>query len=296
MVHPPGSGKDIVAKIVTYLRNNNGTAVLNGQVLAAEFDCDSSNVLWDIRRLKGCRIITAIDPHGSGHRNSRFSLAAEFMDGDKWRDVLQNHAPLIVHKKSVPGETKNNLAVKIVEYLRSRSGRSVINGTALAKEWGVSQPALSYALRSLIRKGLVATVGPTGQGVRNTEFFLTENGKTCVVSQPLLQDVRERKNGRKDTGMVSNDDIALKLSISRELVQVYEKLNEAQQLALQLQSDKDRLEARVKELEEELQSEKSSHNRDANDIATLELQLRELRQLTTKNARQAIFNHRGVQS
>lgn len=294
MVHPPGSGKDIVAKIVTYLRNNGGTAVLNGQVLAVDFGCNPSNVLWDIRRLKGCGIITAIDPHGSGHRNSRFSLATEFMEGEDWRDFLQNHAPLIEHKKSVPGEQKNNLATKIVDYLQSRGGRNIINGTALAKEWGISQPSVSYALRSLIRKGLVATTSQTGQGIKNTEFFLTENGRSCVASQPLQKLATRNSSG--STARSSDSDIALKLSISRELVQIYEKLNEAQHLAIQLQSEKDQLQYKVSELENELQQERSHHARDANDIATLELQLRELRQITDRNARRVIFDHRGIQS
>ena len=294
MVHPPGSGKDIVAKIITFLRNNDGTAVLNGQVLAVEFNCDSSNVLWDIRRLKGCGIITAIDPTGAGHRNSRFTLTAEFREGDGWRDVLQNYAPLIIHKKSVPGEQKNNVATRIVGYLQSTGGRAVINGTVLAKEWAVSQPALSYALRSLIKKGLVATTGSTGRGIRNVEFYLTESGRSCVVSR--LSQKENISSVSKQTAITTDGDIALKLSISRELVQVYEKLNEAQEFATKLQLEKNQLEGKVKELEEELQLGKSSHSRDANDIATLELQLRELRQITDKSARRAVFDHRGVQS
>ena len=294
MRQPPGSGKDIVAQVITYLRQNNGVAILNSHTLAKEWGCNQSNVGWDIRRLICCGIITAIDRYGRGHRNTRFQLPNEFRGGDGWRDVLLNHAPLIVHKRSVPGERKNNAAVVIIDHLRANGGKAVINGTVLAKELGFSQPAISYALRTLIKKGLIATTGPTGSGIRNPEFVLTEKGKSCVVPE-LPQAIRTR-GVQKSTSRVGNDDVALKLSISRELVQVYEKLNEAQQIALQLQSDKDRLEVKVKELEDELQLEKSDHYRDANDIPTLELQLRELRQLTGKNARQAIFNHRGVQS
>ena len=295
MTHPPGSGKDVVAQVITYLRQNNGVAILSSPILAKEWGCNQSNVSWDIRRLIGCGIITPIDKWGSGHRNTRFQLSNEFREGDGWRDVLLNHAPLIVHKKSVPGERKNNAAAIIIDHLRTNGGRAVINGTALAKELGFSQPAISYALRVLIKKELLATAGPTGQGIRNPEFVLTDKGKSCVVPE-LAQKTCKTNGVLSSTSRISNEDITLKLSISRELVQVYEKLNEAQQLALQLGSDKDQLEVRVKELEDELQFERSHHSRDANDIAILELQLRELRQLTDKNARLAVFNHRGVQS
>jgi len=306
MAQSPGAGKDFVGKVVGYLRQNGGTAVLNGHNLAKGWGCSQTNVSWAIRKLFFCGVITTPDKLGSGRRILTFFLCERFRDGEGWRDVLRDSAPMWdVNNKSILEEKRIMVADRVMDYLRNHNGRAVVKATALAGEWGCSQPAVSAALKGLINKGHIVAIGLTGKGIWNPEFELTEKGRS-IVSEPTATGTPKVVSGTardsRAVRPVRDDDTALKLSMSRELVQVYERLKEAQNLNSELEeknrgllSEKIALDARIKELEEELESERRSHHRDANEIATLELQLRELRSATDSNARRIRFDRSGYQ-
>lgn len=178
---------------------------------------------------------------------------------------------------------------KIVDYLRDHQGKAVIDQTALAKHLGFIQNSVSYALYRLIAEGTVRALSPMGKGYKNVEFQLIKE----VDFDKREGEVRQspaKKDHADDKGSLD-----LKLSTSRELVNVYEELRKTQDLATKLQADKAKLSGRVGELEEELELEKRSNHHAITELSRLELQLRELRAESTRGARRLIFDQRGVQ-
>lgn len=202
-----------------------------------------------------------------------------------------------------PGAGKD-IVGQIINCLRQNNGMAILNTRNLSREFDCAQGYVAQNIRRLIDAEIIVCLDNFKQGFSNLRFKLVDpymkegDGWRDALSRSSKQ---KKESGdtipiKIKTHSERNDDLALKLATSRELVAVYEKLNQAQQLALQLQEENKALQAKVAELDGELETERSSHRRDANDIATLELQLRELRSQNRSNEKRLLFDIRGAQA
>lgn len=89
----PRKSKDIKGKIVDFLRENGGKAVVNATKNAAKFDCTPPVIGYSLRQLIGAGIITTSSPTVRGsHKPVEFSLSDGFGEGESWRDLLKRRS------------------------------------------------------------------------------------------------------------------------------------------------------------------------------------------------------------
>jgi len=188
----------------------------------------------------------------------------------------------------------------VITYLSNNGGKTKVSVGNLSKEWGLTNQSVSHALKKLVKEGLIVVtspaVTPTGKCVA-AEYAFTEDGES-FVSQ-----LSKSKGHVPLRRKIINNSTALKLSITRELVQAYEKLKEFQELNVRLQSEnknlqdeKRALKLSIKKLQEELDEEKISAHQAATEISLLELQLRELKSEADPRAHRILFDRSGVQA
>lgn len=187
-------------------------------------------------------------------------------------------------------ETKD-IAGRIIAYLRLNNVSNVkkeINCSVLAKEWGCLRFQVWIYRERLVecgvlkKTGIIRRVGrPSGVYRLSKEYLKGEDWRVKLRTIPYG---KFRKN---------NPSPKSRFSISRE---TYLHLKRMRDMARDLKLERNILDKRLEELQVELDQEKASHTRDANEIAQLELQLRESREESTKKTKRLIFDRQGVQA
>lgn len=198
---------------------------------------------------------------------------------------------------------------KVVDFLRKNGGEAVIHSSRVkAKElFGCWDSSLTFALNKLLGADVIEYVGK-----KNGIFNVYKLGPEFLEGDSWREVLKRKSSGGKaeagpDIVVGSpeksipvgehTDEGCLKyrVALSRELVEVYGRLEEAQSQITLLKSEIDRLQDRVEvkerkieELAGELEAETGARKREANDLAVLELQLRELRSKTSNSSSKRI--------
>lgn len=159
-----------------------------------------------------------------------------------------------------------DIAGRIIAYLRLNNVSNVekeINSSTLAKEWGCHRGEVWAYRECLAESGVITKVGVvrrvgTPSGIYRLEPEYIDGEIWREKLQFVYRSYFTKKNKQK------------KFSTSQ-------RLWASQKLAIRLEDEVRSLRITIKNLRTELDNERLFHARDANDIATLELRLREAR-------------------
>ena len=87
-------GKDVVEKIIDFLRKNDGRAVISQTKDAKpKFGCTLSLLNYWLHKLLEAGVIKTSKQLKAGVRKVEFVLAEEFREGDSWREALKQKSP-----------------------------------------------------------------------------------------------------------------------------------------------------------------------------------------------------------
>lgn len=179
----------------------------------------------------------------------------------------------------------NDIAGKIIFYLRANKGKAEIYSTNLGKEWQCHRNDVWKYRERLVECGVIKKIGVVRRLGRPSGIYrLAKNFCEGDSWRAKLNTVSHRRF-RKNSPLVKQ-----RVSISRETHLDYKK---AIGISRNLQAENKILEKKIHELQEELENERLLRARDANDIAYLELELRRLRQVEAGSTRRALFNRSG---
>ncbi len=203
-----------------------------------------------------------------------------------------------------------DIAGKIVDFLRERGGETEIGLIGAAKRFNSHPGTVSHILGRLIERGIIRkTAKPDLTGTKKpARYALDERFKEGDGWREALK--RKFSGGKAETGpdvtaglpkqptpvKAHTDDECLqyRIALSRDLVEVYKRLEGAQgQIAL-LQDEIKAKDKKIEDLAGEIEAEAKARKREVNELATLDLQLRELKGKTSISKRLINLDGNGV--
>ena len=213
-----------------------------------------------------------------------------------------------------------DIAGQIINFLRQNGGEAEIGLIGAGKRFDCHQGTVSHILCRLIeRKVIKRTAEPNLTGTkRPARYALDERFKEGDGWREALK--RKSSGGKAEAGpgitaglseqstpaipaKAHTDEGCLKyrVALSRELVEVYEGLEEARGRIARLQNEIGQLQDEIKvkdrkieDLTGELEAEAEARKREINELAFMDLQLRKLRDKTSNPGKRIRFDGSGV--
>jgi len=211
--------------------------------------------------------------------------------------------------KRGPGK---DIAGKIVDFLREKDGNARVSMKEATNQWACSVQAAYYSLAKLRKAGIVK--------VLRKEEEKSDN-RFRAVELALIDEYREGNSWRKALKRKSSggesgaspgitarlpkqptpakahtDDECLqyRITLSRDLLEVYKRLKDAQGQIARLQDEIGAKDKKIEDLTGEIEAEAKARKREVEELATLELQLRKLRNKTSDPGKRIRFDGSGV--
>lgn len=195
----------------------------------------------------------------------------------------------------MPGAGKD-VAGMLVQYLRKNEGSARVVLSDLAGQFNVSQPAICYSFKRLLTSDVIRVV--SGEYKKGRHKGGSEKAPTISLNSCFMEGDEWRKamaaapkqpktpSGIKApapapltrSGKSEKSNIGSNKELLQELVNVYGKLKVSQHEISLLESTNETLRSRIVEISEELKTAERQRHQEAEDIANLEIQLRQARQ------------------
>ncbi len=198
---------------------------------------------------------------------------------------------------------------KIIDFLRKEGGEAEIRLRLAAGEFKVHPGSVSHILHRLIEVGIIRVMERGRHGSRvPTRYRLDEQFKEGDGWREALR--RKSSDGKAEAGPGINaessgqptpakahtDDECLqyRITLSRDLIEVYKRLEEAQGQIVRLQDEIEAKDKKIEDLTGEIEAEAVARKREVNELAALDLQLHELKGKTSISKRLINFDGNGV--
>ncbi len=207
-------------------------------------------------------------------------------------------------------KSSGDLAGMIIALLREKGGETEIGLIGAAKRFNSHPGTISRVIGRLIECEIIKkTAEPDLTGTKKpARYALDEQFKEGDGWREALK--RKSSGGKAEAGpgitaglpkqptpaKAHTDDECLqyRITLSRDLVEVYKRLEEAQDQIVRLQDEIKAKDKKIEDLTSEIEAEARARRKEVEELATLELQLRELRGKTSDPKKLISLDNNGV--